>query len=177
MFKNSGKFDASKLKSVLTKLEKAKRLSVAVGVPAAKNAARGETNNATIAAVHEFGAVIQVTPKMRGFLHHAGIHLKADTAQITVPERSFLRSTVAENKAAAASFLARGINAALTGDADIKTPFDALGRNMAGLAQRKIQSGIAPPLSAATIARKGSSKPLIDSGQLVQSITWEVRDD
>lgn len=177
MIKNTGKFNDSKLQAVIAKLEQMQRLSVVVGVPMAKNAARGETNNATIAAVHEFGAAITVTPKMRSFLHYAGIHLKAGTAQVNIPERSFLRSTVAENKDVAVSALARGINDALVGNGDARAPFETLGRNMAGMVQRKIQAGLSPPLSAATMARKGSSKPLIDTGSLLQSITWEVRDD
>ena len=36
------------------------------------------------------------------------------------------------------------------------------------------QAGIAPPLKPATIARKGSSTPLINTGQLRSAITWRV---
>jgi phage gpG-like protein len=46
-----------------------------------------------IAAVHEFGTVIPVTPKMRAYLHYQGIHLQKDTFAIYIPERSFLRAT------------------------------------------------------------------------------------
>lgn len=48
-------------------------------------------NEANIAAVHEFGCTIQVTPKMRAYLHHQGIHLKASTQYIVIPPRPFLR--------------------------------------------------------------------------------------
>ncbi|MDF7681191.1 hypothetical protein PT300_11600 [Enterobacteriaceae bacterium ESL0689] len=51
-----------------------------------------------------------------------------------------------------------------------------MGEKLAGEVKRKIQSGIAPPLDPKTIARKGSSRPLIDTGNLLQSITYEVRD-
>lgn len=165
MIKNTGKFNDCKLQAVIAKLEQMQRLSVVVGVPMAKNAARGETNNATIAAAHEFGVPGHI------------------------PERSFLRSTVAENKEAAISGLAQGINKALTGNGDIRTLFDKVGKQLAGLVQRKIQSGIKPDLkektktarkrkNKAAKAKKGRSmKPLIDTGQLLQSITWEVRDD
>ena len=44
-----------------------------------------------IAAVHEFGCTIQVTPKMRAYLHYQGIHLKASTQYIHIPARPFLR--------------------------------------------------------------------------------------
>ena len=46
-----------------------------------------------IAAVHEFGCTIEVTRKMRVYLHSIGIHLKKDTTHIVIPERSFLRAT------------------------------------------------------------------------------------
>ena len=49
---------------------------------------------ANIAAVHEFGCTIGVTPKMRAYLHHQGIHLRASTQYINIPARPFLRPTL-----------------------------------------------------------------------------------
>ena len=46
---------------------------------------------ASIAAVHEFGCTIGVTPKMRAYLHYNGVHLKASTKYIHIPARPFLR--------------------------------------------------------------------------------------
>ena len=46
---------------------------------------------ANIAAVHEFGCTISVTPKMRAYLHHIGIHLKSTTQYINIPARPYLR--------------------------------------------------------------------------------------
>jgi hypothetical protein len=40
--------------------------------------------------------------------------------------------------------------------------------------QKRMASGIAPPLSAVTVERKGSSVPLIDTGQLKSSITYRI---
>ena len=48
-------------------------------------------DEANIAAVHEFGCTIQVTPKMRAYFHYQGIHLKASTQFIVIPPRPFLR--------------------------------------------------------------------------------------
>lgn len=50
--------------------------------------------NADLGAIHEFGATINVTPRMRAFLNYMGVHLKKDTTQITIPERSFLREVL-----------------------------------------------------------------------------------
>ena len=49
---------------------------------------------ADIARVHEFGKLIEVTPKMRAYLHSQGLHLKPDTEYIVIPPRSFLRATL-----------------------------------------------------------------------------------
>lgn len=55
---------------------------------------QGKNGPVNIAAIHEYGCTIQVTPKMRGYLHSQGLHLKASTNFIRIPERSFLRSTI-----------------------------------------------------------------------------------
>ena len=47
-------------------------------------------NNASLGAVHEFGATIKVTDKMRKYLHYKGIHLNKDTTEINIPPRAFL---------------------------------------------------------------------------------------
>ena len=49
---------------------------------------------ANVAAVHEFGCTIRVTPKMRAYLHYQGIHLKSSTQYISVPPRPYLRPTL-----------------------------------------------------------------------------------
>lgn len=45
--------------------------------------------HAWLAGIHEYGCRIRVTPKMRAFLHHQGLHLKDSTTEIVIPERSF----------------------------------------------------------------------------------------
>lgn len=45
-----------------------------------------------IAEVHEFGAIVPVTPKMRGFFAGVfGVHLKKTTKAIRIPARPYLR--------------------------------------------------------------------------------------
>jgi len=44
-----------------------------------------------IAAVHEFGVAIDVTDKMRGYLHSIGLHLKPTTKVIRIPARPTFR--------------------------------------------------------------------------------------
>ena len=38
-------------------------------------------------AIHEHGAIIGVTPKMRAFLHYIGIHLSKNTRYVRIPPR------------------------------------------------------------------------------------------
>lgn len=64
---------------------------VIVGV---KKSVRGKKGDVNIAAVHEYGCTIKVTDKMRAYLHYQGIHLKASTQFIRIPERSYLRATI-----------------------------------------------------------------------------------
>ena len=46
---------------------------------------------AQLGAIHEFGATINVTDKMRAYLHYNGMHLTKDTSDVIIPTRSFLR--------------------------------------------------------------------------------------
>lgn len=52
----------------------------------------GGGEQAWLAAIHEYGCNIQVTPKMRAWLHANGLHLSPSTTEIHIPERSFLRT-------------------------------------------------------------------------------------
>ena len=60
-----------------------------------KKASAGRNGNmANIAAVHEFGCTIRVTPRMRAYLHFRGLHLRPETEYIRIQERSLLRATL-----------------------------------------------------------------------------------
>ncbi len=61
--------------------------SVFIGV---KRTTQNGKDVANIAAVHEFGCTIKVTPKMRAYLHYNGLHLKQTTEYIHIPARPFL---------------------------------------------------------------------------------------
>lgn len=91
-----------------------------------------------------------------------------------VPQRSFIRATIDERRAdieAEMANLARGV---VSGKIDGRGALDLLGQKVAGWCQARIAAGIAPALKPATIRRKGSSTPLVDTGQLRSAITWRV---
>ena len=94
----------------------------------------------------------------------------------SIPQRSFLRSTVSENETGYRDVMA-GLAKRVVNQKD--TPEQAmgkLGQTVVSDVQKKIAEGIQPELSPETIQRKKSSKPLIDTGHLRQSITWEIND-
>lgn len=103
-----------------------------------------------------------------------------------IPERSFIRSTFEANKAFYQAALRAGINRVMDGQGSFARMLGMLGAKMAADMKKTIVAGIDPPTSPATTARKlaksyagaaaGDPKPLIDTGQLLSSITWEVVD-
>lgn len=153
MIRNSGNFKGAGLKALEARIREMGKKKVVVGVPAVTNDVRDDgLSNATIAAAHEFGVPGHI------------------------PERSFLRSTLGENKGRATGLLIRELKADISQGDFSGRAFAIVGEKLSGEVKRKIQSGINPELDPKTVARKGSSKPLIDTGNLLQSITYEVRD-
>lgn len=92
-----------------------------------------------------------------------------------VPQRSFIRDTFDENKNRYMSLAAKDAVRAMLGEIRDSDLLERVGLRMKADIQRRIARGIPPPNAPRTIARKGSSKPLIDTGQLRRSITFEVR--
>lgn len=124
------------------------KVGVFAGGPARED---GELTNVEIAAVHEYGAP------------EAGI-----------PERSFIRSTFAEERETYAALLKKMLPRVIEGKLEVKKMFDILGAKVVADINRKVRSGegVPPPLKPATIARKGSSRPLIDTGRMIAAVTW-----
>lgn len=117
-----------------------------VGVQAGGRAKDGVTDLATVAAANEFGTD-------------------------RIPERSFLRSTMAEEREKIAAITAAEAKAILEGRRTVETSLALIGMYAASRIQAKIQSHPPPPNAPATIEKKGSSGTLVDSGNLMQSVT------
>ncbi|MDZ9097532.1 hypothetical protein SND70_15920 [Escherichia coli] len=86
------------------------------------------------------------------------------------PPRPFFRNAIAEHeeewKEQAALLIERGD--------DIEEVFSMLGTIIAADIQQSIRSLDSPPLSPVTIARKGFDKPLIDTKNMLDSVSYEV---
>lgn len=137
----------SRLKDVLKEL---KNYSVEVGI-------FGSDEYVMIASVHEFGATIR-----RG------------SGSSTIPERSFLRTTFDEKNEEWINFFKSQLRHVLALQMDEQMLFNRLGARMVGDIQKKITELDAPPNAPSTIAKKGSSNPLIDTGGLRMRVTYRV---
>lgn len=91
-----------------------------------------------------------------------------------VPERSFVRAWADDKRSDNERLLAKLAESIVRGQNTVDEALEKAGLVMAASMQQRIRGGIPPSLSPATIARKGSSTPLIDTGQLVSSITHKV---
>lgn len=87
-----------------------------------------------------------------------------------IPERSFMRSSFDENSQAISNDLAKRYDQVKTGQLTVYRALKLVGERHVGHIKVKIGSNIQPANSAATIARKGSSKTLIDTGIMRNSI-------
>ena len=64
----------------------------------------------------------------------------------------------------------------LSGSVSARGALDVMGLAVTGMIQEQITDGDYVPLAPATIKRKGSDKPLIDTGHMRQSIRHVIED-
>lgn len=155
----------NKLPSVSRTLKAVSGKSVEVG------ALQGE--NKWLAGIHEYGCNITVTPKMRAFLHANGLHLNPNTKVIKIPERSFLRTGHDANANRIIKQTERALGQVVTGNMSIDDMLDLYGEQMATAIKLFMRDLKTPPNHPYTVEQKGSSNPLIDTGGLLESITWK----
>lgn len=136
------------------RLLKLKKSFVKAGV-LGKNKARseGQISNPELAAVHEYGTS-------------------------RVPARPFILPPFLQNREKYLEILKKGFAQAVTKDspdAFLKI-LRLLGQKMAADIKFYVTGGgpIPPPNSPETIKRKGSSRTLVDTGQLVRGVDFEV---
>lgn len=140
------------LKKLMRHMKQARGMEVRVGVLGKKAAepheGAPELTNVDVARFHEFG--------------------------LGVPKRSFLRETAAMNDAKIKRNIGRASEMVIEGQHP-RVVLSKFGLWFEGVVKKRIASGKGfKPLAQSTIERKGSSKPLIDTGQLRNSVTSEV---
>ncbi len=151
-------FDDRVLQGILRHVKRMDRAHVKVGVLASKGGdAKHEGSDFSLIelmAVHEYGS-----------------------ADGHIPDRAPMRLTFETTQEDFAQFIAKLARAVVMNQMSLVKALTLLG--MKGVAEIKktiTQSDLPPPLKAATIARKGSDRPLVDTGQLINSIQYEVID-
>ena len=97
------------------------------------------------------------------------------TKSVKIPERSFLRSTVDQKEKDFYKFAEKQLDKWLQSNSDPEPMLNALGLQFRGYVQDTIKDLSSPPDSSLTKAVKGSGNPLIDTGNLIGSIEYEVK--
>lgn len=127
--------------------------TVNVGFPATgEQHEDSDMSVAAVATVHEFGTE-------------------------SIPERSFLRAGLRRNVQKYKRLNRASLQKILRGQTDFESGLALLGEMAKSDVQAEITNGDFAPLEPETIRRKGSSKPLIDKGQMRQSVAWEYGND
>jgi hypothetical protein len=91
-----------------------------------------------------------------------------------LPERPFMRNAIEDNKGSYRAQMAADARQILHGAMTLEIALTRLGLKAQGDIQASIASNTPPPLKPQTIRRKGSSRTLIDSGQVRQSVTYDL---
>ncbi len=135
--------------ALIKAVKAAQGLTLRVGILSKGSDAHGGTTVADVATFHEFGTA-------------------------TIPERSFIRAWYDESQAQIMAAFRAVMKSVARGEITQAQAFAQLGSLFVGQIQERIVNQIPPPLAESTILAKGSSTPLIDTGQLRASITFEV---
>ena len=91
-----------------------------------------------------------------------------------IPERPFMRPAIAENKGNIADMQEVGYSNVIRQRSSVTREMKKIGTFVQGKIQKKIRDVKTPENADSTIASKGSSNPLIDTGSMRQAVSYEV---
>lgn len=92
-----------------------------------------------------------------------------------IPERPFLRTTISEqSKTVYVPLTAKLLGLVLDGTLTVNQAIGILGEKAVADVKMKIDAISDPPNADSTVDRKGSTNPLIDTGLMRQSVSWEL---
>ncbi|MDR1439540.1 MAG: hypothetical protein LBJ10_05870 [Clostridiales bacterium] len=131
-----------------------------------------------IAMVNEYGVEIKVTPKMRGYFAWAfGAHLKKTTEKIKIPARPFIGPGADRAMDGIEAIVEKALPKVFMGLLSADDFYGLIGDYAVGQIHEYAEALANPPNSELTIREKGSSKPLVDTGFMLQTIQWQVVDN
>lgn len=128
-----------------------KGASVEVGWPAGPEHPVAKMPMPQLAAIHEFGA-----------------------PAANIPERSTLRAAADVHGSRYRAELREAAGRIVVGSGSVRGELERFGARAAGDVQRAITEFKDPPLGESTVARKGSSQPLIDTGAMRAAVSHRV---
>ena len=130
--------------------------------------------NAWLAGIHEYGCRIKVTEKMRAWLHANGLHLRKETTEIVIPERGFLRNGFDECHKEVINKTMRFLPMVLDGNMSGEILCGFAGLELSIKIKEYSRELSNPANHPFTVARKGSANPLVNTGNMINSISYEV---
>lgn len=110
-----------------------------------------------------------MTMAQLGAIHEFG------TADGHIPERSYMRASLHANEKKIEKMITKLATQVLEEDMPKEKALGLVGEYVKNVFKAFIRKGVPPPNKPSTIAAKGSSKPLVDTGQLLNTIEWEVK--
>ena len=111
---------------------------------------------------------------MRAYLHSQGLHLKPTTKEIVIPERSFLRAGFDKHHMDVISKAGETLDAFVHGEATEYQYLKMVGMLLKSKIQLYARNLEDPPNHPYTVEQKGSSNPLVDTGHMVNHISYKV---
>lgn len=143
-------WDDSSLAQLLAELTALDKATITVGFHSdGKPRQDGASTNAEIAAAHEFGTD-------------------------TIPRRPFLAPALDKGQPQLADLQATLAGAVLDGKMKAEQAAGLVGEKAVTLVRAEILSDIPPVLEDATIEAKGSSRRLVDTGQMLGAVSYQV---
>ncbi len=132
-----------------------------------------------------FAAFVKGCEASNGLTIKVGIHSEAPGEVLekaeaneygteTIPARPFVSGWADENREAAVAEIKAVLARALKSGKDPTQALEVSALKFQGQMQQRIADGIDPPNAESTVARKGSSTPLIDTGELRSSVLGKV---
>lgn len=92
-----------------------------------------------------------------------------------IPERPFIRTTADEKRAVYAKFMKQELFEVFKGRSTVQRSLERVGALAQGHVRKKIRAIKSPANAPSTIAAKGSSNPLVDTGHLIKKIDYQVK--
>lgn len=145
------------LQAVVKRMGALDRVSVEVGVLASKGGHEDHDGITMVelAAVHELGSPAN-----------------------NIPSRSFIGGTLKKRpvQRRMSALMAKLATKLIEGKITNRQALDLIGkRGVEEIKKRIMGEGVPPALKPATVARKGHSRALVDTGRLVDAISYEVK--